>query len=167
MGVGGNNYSRRQQTQINNLIDINNPNLRAGNVDPQEIPDCQYLCPKCWRIPEILNIHSDNGHIVLKCTYHGILDLSIKDYYEFMKNSVFTYLNTKCFNCKKNQKSDKENIFKYCYECQVVLCKDCIYCNNLREEKEHPRSHTVILFQLIKKIINVLNIIIHKSKVFV
>ena len=126
MGASG-TYYHRQNT--------------AGNRGPQEIPDCQYLCPKCWRIPEILNIHSDNGHIVLKCTYHGIFDLSIRDYYEFMKNSTFSYLNTICFNCEKKQKSDKDNIFKYCYECKVDLCKDCIYINNLRENKEHPRPH--------------------------
>ena len=137
----GANYFHRQNTQINNLIDINNPNLPAGNVDPKEIPDCQYLCPKCGRIPEILNIHSDNGHIVLKCTYHGIFDLSIKDYFEFMKKSVFTYLNAICFNCQKKQKSDTENIFKYCYECKVDLCENCISSNQLREKKEHQRLH--------------------------
>jgi len=137
----GANYFHRQNTQINNLIDIKNSNLPAGNIDPKEIPDCQYLCPKCWRIPEILNIHSDNGHIVLKCAYHGIFDLAIKDYYEFMKNSSFTYLNAICFNCQKKQKSDIENIFKYCYKCKVDLCEDCINKNQLREKKEHGRAH--------------------------
>ena len=137
----GANYFHRQNAQINNLIDINNPNLPAGNVDPKKIPDCQYLCPKCWRIPEILNIHSDNGHIVLKCTYHGIFDLAIKDYYKFMKDSTFTYLNAICFNCQKKQKSDTSNIFKYCYECKVDLCEDCISSNQLREKREHQRLH--------------------------
>ena len=137
----GGNLCRRQNTQINYPIDINNPNLPAGNVDPQEIPDDQYLCPECSRIPEILNIHSDNGHIVLKCTYHGIFDLSIKDYCETMKNNIFSHLNTKCFNCHKNQISDKKNNFKYCYECKVDFCEDCINDYHQEEKREHQRPH--------------------------
>ena len=137
----GGNLCRRQNTQINYPIEINNPNLPAGNVDPQKVPDDQYLCPKCWRIPEILNIHSDNGHIVLKCKYHGIFDLSIKDYCETMKNNMFSHLNTKCFKCHKNQISNKENKFKYCYECKVDFCEDCINDYHQEEKKEHQRPH--------------------------
>ena len=134
-------YFHKQDTQINQPIEINNQNLPADNIDQKKIPDGQYLCPECWRIPEILNIHSDNGHIVLKCTYHGILDLPIKEYFQRMENSAFSYFNTKCFNCQKYQKSDKENIFQYCYECKVDLCDECIKKSQLKEKKEHSRNH--------------------------
>ena len=134
-------YFHKQDTQINQPIEINNQNLPADNIDQKEIPDDQYLCPYCWRIPEILNIHSDNGHIVLKCSFHGILDLPIKEYFQKMKSSAFSYFNTKCFNCQKYQKSDKENIFQYCYECKVDLCDECIKRNQLKEKKEHSRNH--------------------------
>ena len=134
-------YFHKQDTQINQPIEINNQNLPADNIDQKKIPDDQYLCPECWRIPEILNIHSDNGHIVLKCTYHGILDLPIKEYFQRMENSAFSYFNTKCFNCQKYQKSDKENIFQYCYECKVDLCDECIKKSQLKEKKEHSRNH--------------------------
>ena len=137
----GGNLCRRQNTQINYPVDVNDPNLPAGNIDPKEIPDDQYLCPKCWRIPEILNIHSDNGHIVLKCTYHGIFDLSIKDYCETMKNNLFSHLYTKCFKCHKNKISDKKNNLKYCYECKVDFCEDCINDYHQEKKKEHQRPH--------------------------
>ena len=137
----GANYFRRQNTQINHSVDINSLNIPEGNADINEIPDDQYLCPKCWRIPEILNIHSDNGHVVLKCRYHGIFDLTIQEYCQIMKGSTFNYLNTKCFNCPKVLKSNKEDTFKYCYECQVVFCEECLNKNQLKEKKEHRRAH--------------------------
>lgn len=137
----GANYFHRQNTQINQPIDINNQNLPADNINQIEIPDDQYLCPKCWRTPEILNIHSDNGHVVLKCTYHGIWDLPIKDYCQFMKQNISSYFNTRCFNCQKFQKSEPNNIFRYCNVCKVDLCDDCIKKNQLKEKKEHNRAH--------------------------
>ena len=60
MGTGG---ISNKITQINNYIKIN-------DITMPLIPDDQYLCPLCGRIPEILNIHTDNGHMELKCKYH-------------------------------------------------------------------------------------------------
>ena len=53
----------KMNSQPKPSIEIKDINIPAGNVDMNEIPNDQYLCPKCGRVPEILNIHSENGHI--------------------------------------------------------------------------------------------------------
>ena len=111
----------------------------TANVDLKGIPDDQYLCPKCEKIPEILNIHADNGYLELKCKVHGVIDLAMEDYYKNMKNNLSTYSKTKCFNCNKEQNNEKE-MFKYCYYCKVDFCDDCV--NNFHQnDKDHRRNH--------------------------
>ena len=108
-------------------------------MDLKAIPDDEYLCPYCEKIPEILNIHTDNGKIELKCKEHGIIELTLKEYYNKMKNHSFTYFKTKCFNCDKVQ-NNKDNMFKYCYYCKADFCEKCV--NKFKKnKKEHHRNH--------------------------
>ena len=110
-----------------------------ANAEINDIPNDQYLCPNCDKIPEILNIHEDNGIIELKCKDDGILSLTLKDYYEKMKNHLSNYYKTKCFNCPKEQ-NNQNNMFKYCYTCKVDFCEECV--NNFHQRnKEHNRAH--------------------------
>ena len=104
---------------------ISKENIPKGFQDALEVPDDQYLCPLCERVPEILNVHTDNGHIELKCKYHGIIDTTIQEYFTKMKNSLFTYFKTKCYNCNKTQDNNR-NMFKYCSYCKVDLCETCL-----------------------------------------
>ena len=116
-------------------------NIDASDISFSDtrIPDDQYLCPSCDKVPEILNIHADNGYIELKCKYHGKIYLTLQDYYLKMEKNSFTYFKTKCFNCNKEQKS-KDNMFKYCYYCKVDFCEDC--ANDFHQrEKEHRHNH--------------------------
>lgn len=128
---------------------LNEENYPAGNVDMNQIPDDQFLCPDCERVPEILNIHSDNDHIELKCNYHGIKYMSIGNYYESLKNNIFNYYKTKCFNCGALQKT-KENMFIYCYYCKVDFCPKC--ANDFHQkEKDHRRNHLDVCISVNEK----------------
>ena len=136
----GNLYQRANnssQQNYSSTYQIIQPS--SNGIDIKGIPDDQYLCPKCEAIPEILSIHTDNGHLELKCKYHGVIDLTIEEYSEIMKNHIGNYYKSKCYNCHKEQKS-KENMFKYCYYCKVIFCDDCV--NNFHQnEKDHRNNH--------------------------
>ena len=118
---------------------INDKSIPEGFKDSLEVPDDQFLCPLCERIPELLNVHTDNGHIELKCKYHGILNISIEKYYKSLKDSLFTYYKSKCANCNKVQ-GNKGKMFSYCYYCKVDFCDDCAHDFHL-EKFDHRRNH--------------------------
>ena len=118
-------------------------------INLNNIPDDQFLCPNCDEIPEILNIHTDNGHLELKCKNHGIIDITIQDYYEKINESNFTYIKTKCFNCGKFQNS-KKDMFEYCFYCNADLCENCINKFNL-EKIEHNSDHLLSCIPVTEK----------------
>lgn len=52
--------------------------------------DEMLLCCKCGEIPEILNVHTDNSKLELKCKNCGIFEILIDKYYdELSKNNYF------------------------------------------------------------------------------
>ena len=101
----------------------------------ESIPNDQYVCPICGEIPQLVNIHSDNGNVEFKCHNDGELILNIEQYFKKLSEPNLTYYNTKCCKCNAIQKSEKNKIFKYCY-----LCKD-YYCLNCLNKEEHPKKH--------------------------
>ena len=102
------------------------------------IPNDQFLCPHCERVPEILNVFSDTGHIKLKCSFHGEIIISIKDYLGQLKDSEFAYWNMKCEICGKKNKVN-ENKFQFCFYCKKVLCEICL--ENFNNSKVDHREH--------------------------
>ena len=57
-------------SDINNINKIESYNFDEKleeNIDFNKIPDDQFLCPFCDKVPEILSVHSDNRKIKLKC----------------------------------------------------------------------------------------------------
>ena len=84
-----------------------------------DLPKEELLCPKCGKVPEILNVHTDNGYIELKCKSHGKISMEIQKYKEELDKSVFI---PKCYICKISQKDIE---IYYCYECQQDLCENC------------------------------------------
>lgn len=131
--------ARNTLPHVNQNELINKENIPKGFEDSLEVPDDQYLCPLCERVPEILNVHTDNGHVELKCKYHGIIDMTIQDYFKKMKNSLFSYYKTKCYNCNKIQ-NNKQNMFKYCCYCKVDLCENCVNKFDIKN-KDHRNHH--------------------------
>ena len=103
-------------------------------IDYENISKNQYFCPKCNRIPEILNIHSDSGHIELFCKIHGEIDLTVENYLKIMQKKFSDII---CNNCAEKQKS-KEEGFKYCCCCERYFCKKCLI-----DESAHPNESQI------------------------
>ena len=88
------------------------------------IPKDQYFCPKCNKIPQLINVHTDNGYLELKCITHGDIFIKVDEYLERMKNSK-TYYKEQCSSCNKVQSNTKDKqLFKYCIECQKNFCDE-------------------------------------------
>ena len=103
------------------------------------LPKDQYLCPFCGDIPELLNIHTDNGCVEFRCKKDKDYLISVQDYFKKLSESNFTYYKIKCYNCKKLQINYKQNeqIFKYCYLCKKDLCYECVE----KKFENHDESH--------------------------
>ena len=103
------------------------------------LPKDQYLCPFCGDIPELLNIHTDNGCVEFRCKKDKDFLISVQDYFKKLSESNFTYYNIKCSNCNKEQKScpKKEQLFKYCYLCKKDFCYECVE----KQFEKHDESH--------------------------
>ena len=140
MGGQFSSSSKVSLPRVNPADLINDKSIPEGSKDSLEVPGDQFLCPLCGKIPEILNVHSDNGHLELKCSYHGLITISIKDYYRHLKESIFTYYKIKCANCNEEQRS-KENMFSYCFYCKADFCEECVNNFNLTKFNEHRRKH--------------------------
>ena len=97
-----------------------------------------FLCIKCGKIPEILNIHTDNCKIEFKCKNCGIYEVLIDDYFDSLsKNKYFK----KCYYCEKDNKEK----YYYCFACKNDFCDECI-------KKEKHSDHEYIEVNEKKKI---------------
>ena len=140
--MGSSGYNPKTNEGIKN---ISNNELLTNYIKIDEerqkiynsIPKDQFVCHACGEIPELLNIHTDNGCIEFKCKTDGALLLTIDQYFKKLSESNFTYYKTKCCKCNKIQKNykKKEQIFKYCYICKKDYCYDCI------NKPEHQQFH--------------------------
>ena len=148
--MGGQLSQKASMPRINPAELIDNKSIPEGFKDSLEVPEDQYLCPKCDRIPEILNVHTDNGHLELRCSYHGLIDMTIKEYYKQLKNSMFTYYKIKCANCNKVQGS-KGKMFSYCFYCKADLCEKCVNNFHLDKFDHHHRNHLDVCIPINEK----------------
>ena len=93
----------------------------------KQIPKDQYLCPKCLIPHEIRHINEDSKEIEIHCVNKCQTKYTIKDYLTHICKISYYYY--KCEVCKKKiQKSykiEEGNIFKYCFECNKILCLQC------------------------------------------
>ena len=128
--------SRGPLPRVNSAYLEEDKNIPDGCEDFSDVPKDQFLCPYCPRIPEILNVHSDNGYIELKCKYHGKIAISIHDYYFALKDSLFTYYKTEC-DCCGNKQGSNGNMFSYCSICKANFCDVCV--TNYNQKKKYPK----------------------------
>ena len=84
-----------------------------------------------WENTWILNVHTDNSKIELKCKNCGIYEISINNYYDKLLNNNYFI---KCFRCGINYKN------YYFLDCKKGYCESC---------KNHLNHHNYI--QLNKK----------------
>jgi len=92
-----------------------------------------YSCIKCNKTPEIMFIDYKNNNIKINCDEHKINILKINEYLDFLSE------NDKCQICFK--KNDNNNIyfFKFCVNCNIILCNKCAI-----EHKNNCSNHIII-----------------------
>ena len=94
-----------------------------------------YLCTECSSNIEIISLDETNNIISFKCQTHGNKTMSIKDYLNSMKLNTFLF--SKCDKCQKQQnKINNEEIFKFCTNCKLIICNQCIF--------KHDKTHFFI-----------------------
>ena len=87
------------------------------------VQEDSYTCPKCSLTPRIVSLYRNT--IQIECPVHGnqSLDLDV-----FMtQSSKNSYYGKTCGICNTNKQADDQNIFKYCYDCDKVICYQCIH----------------------------------------
>ena len=108
-----------------------NENILLNSITLSKIktlPNDQYTCTQCKLIPEIIDIDYNTNEIEIKCSQHGQIRTSIKNY--FLGESNYLYNLYICTNCKKQQNTNP--LFNFCYICQKILCLEC---SNKHEHK--------------------------------
>ena len=113
----------------------------------KNIPQGEFICPKCYKIPTILNVFYDEGIIEFNCEVHGKLKLNIEQFYKETENSLFQIFNKKC-DCKKIN-NNNNTIFFYCSKCSKYYCQNCNEKHkkykhspiNIKEQKEQYRNN--------------------------
>ena len=93
----------------------------------KKIPKDQYLCPKCLIPHEIRHINEETKEIEIHCANKCQTKYSIKEYLTHMCRISYFYYKCECCKKKiqKNFKIDEGNIFKYCFECNKIICLQC------------------------------------------
>ena len=88
----------------------------------EQIKDDSYTCPKCPLAPKIINLYRNT--IQLECPIHGHMSFDLDTFMN--ESSKRIYLNQTCGICNNSKQKDDDNIFKYCYDCDKVICYQCI-----------------------------------------
>ena len=113
--------------------------IEIWNINPEELPENQYLCPECENFYEILNISVEEESIQLKCKCEKkeIIVLKIKEFLENCKKS-------KSKKPKYHENSNSQ-IIKYCQTCQKHICDN--------ESISEHKGHELIEMRLLKEYI--------------
>ena len=92
-----------------------------------------YTCKNCNSIPEIINIDFIKNTLEIKCQNHQ----NEITWDEFIIDTLkYNYNFAVCNICLETIQKNNSNIFKYCYDCNKVICDKC-YIN-------HNSSHYLI-----------------------
>ena len=109
------------------LITQIGPKEEEKEEEIKQIPKDQYLCPKCLIPHEIRHINEETKEIEIHCANKCQTKYLIKEYLEHMCRISYYYY--KCEICKKkmqkNFKIEEGCIFKYCFECNKIICLPC------------------------------------------
>jgi len=117
----------------------------------------EFLCCKCGKIPEILNVHTDNSRIEFNCKKCGTYEILVDEYYD--KLYVNNYFK-KCRKCKN--KGIYNNKFYYCSTCKDYFCELCkANHNDHKYTEEKKKDH-----YFFNKCCNCENNNINKNKYF-
>jgi hypothetical protein len=124
--------AKSKGSEKSNIPEIDKEDQNILNENLTELHKEELLCPKCGKISEILNVHTDNANIDLKCKSHGKISMKIQEYYKELDKPSFK---PKCCICERSQKDlekleeieEAAKVIYYCYECKKDICKICMY----------------------------------------
>ena len=112
------------------ISNISSINEEENEIDNYELINNNYTCDKCNLIPEITKIDFIKNTIEISCSKHKN-EISWND---FINNTIkFNYYFSVCDICNKNTQKNTNKIFKYCYNCNKLICENCYLSHN----KEH------------------------------
>ena len=86
------------------------------------VQEDSYTCPKCLLTPKIVNLYRNT--VQIECPIHGNMSVDLDKFMN--QSSKNSYYGQTCGFCNKNKQIDDQNIFKYCYDCNKVICYQCI-----------------------------------------
>ena len=128
-----NNVENNNEDIESILSDLSSINEDNNYVNNYKLINNDYTCDKCNSIPEITNIDFIKNTIRIECPKHknelswnDFINSSLKNHYYF---SV-------CNICNKSIQKNNEHIFKYCYDCNKIICEKCFL--------NHNKDHKVI-----------------------
>ena len=97
----------------------------------EPIKEDSYTCPQCSLAPKIINLYRNK--VILDCPTHGCQSVDLDVFMESSSKRV--YSNQTCGICNTTKQSSDTNIFKYCYDCDKVICYQCINSHQKNFEK--------------------------------
>ena len=148
--------------------DINNDAERNTlNNKNNTINYCHFICPECLIrliFVKYINIFaepSENYNFYCTCN-EGKLNLSYLQLIDvFQKKTIDNLKKKKEQKCKKHNK----NYSKYCKDCNVDICEECIK-ESYKDHLNHRIEDKTILFEKLKKFFAVLNLRYYNFKTF-
>ena len=97
----------------------------------EPIKEDSYTCPQCSLAPKIINLYRNK--VILECPTHGLQSIDLDIFMESSSKRV--YSNQTCGICNIAKQNSDQNIFKYCYDCDKVICYQCINTHQKNFEK--------------------------------
>ena len=97
----------------------------------EPIKEDSYTCPQCSLAPKIINLYRNK--VILECPTHGLQSIDLDIFMESSSKRV--YSNQTCGICNIAKQNSDKNIFKYCYDCDKVICYQCINTHQKNFEK--------------------------------
>ena len=116
---------------LSNISSIEETDI--DNIANYEVITNGYTCDKCNSIPEIENIDYINNTILIKCPNHET-QISINNFInDTLKHNFYFSV---CNICNEKIQKENNSIFKYCYDCNKIICDECAIV--------HDKSHKLI-----------------------
>ena len=129
------------------------------NVEDQSSPYCHRICPECLIrhifITDMPSFGIPSKEYCFDCPCkNGSIQLSYEQLIDVFQNKTFDNLQKKK---EKKCKTHKKVYSKYCRDCHVDICEDCIK-TSIEEHLNHRIENKKILLQKLKKFFGFLNL---------
>ena len=122
-----NEQSNEDNNSTLSRISIINEKL-INNKENNDLIINGYKCPECSFIPEIINIDYENNSLEIKCPFHT-KKIKLDEFINEAKK--YNYYFSVCNICNKSIQKNNIRLFKYCYECNQIICPNCFISHNM------------------------------------